>query len=154
MLWGGVGAGKTTLLKALQGGRDVRKTQMITYEGQGIDTPGEYSEMGSYTRHLISTAADAQLLVVVHDATRTCSNFPPNYFCMFNQPVIGVVSKIDEPTANVARARAILRFIGVRDATYCVSAATGSGLDDLKAALEERKRKWQTMAQGQAKLSA
>jgi ethanolamine utilization protein EutP len=155
MLWGGVGVGKTTLLRALQGGKEVRKTQMIEYEGQAIDTPGEYSEMSRLTRHLLATSADARLLVVVHDATRDASNFPPNYFCMFSQPVIGVVSKIDAPGADPERAKSILRSIGVQDSIFCVSAVTGSGLDDLRSALQERNRKCQTTTeQGPAKHSA
>src|SRR5689334_5724567 len=87
MLWGGIGAGKSTLLHTLeQAPGPVRKTQMIDYAGWGIDTPGEYSEMGNFRQHLVTTACDAQLLVVVQDATRKHSNFPPNYFVMFGQP--------------------------------------------------------------------
>ena len=48
MLIGGVNAGKTTLLKALEYKNPelARKTQMIDYGGWGIDTPGEFTEMG------------------------------------------------------------------------------------------------------------
>lgn len=155
MLWGGIGVGKTTLIHALQGGRPTIKTQMVEYDGCAIDTPGEYSEMGRLTRHLLATATDASLLVVVHDATRDSSNFSPGYFQMFNQPAIGVVSKIDAPRADPERAELILRHIGVQGAIYRVSAVTGSGLDDLRTVLEERKATWQaTMAQEAAKLSA
>jgi ethanolamine utilization protein EutP len=155
MLWGGIGVGKSTLLHALQGGRPAGKTQMVEYSGCAIDTPGEYSEMGRLTRHLLATATDAQLLVVVHDATRDSSNFSPGYFQMFNQPVIGVVTKIDAPEADPERAELILHHIGVREDIYRVSAVTGSGLDDLRTALEERKARWQgTTALEAAKLSA
>ena len=155
MLWGGIGVGKTTLLHALQGGRPTSKTQMVEYDGCGIDTPGEYSEMGRLTRHLLATATDADLLVVVHDATRDTTQFSPGYFHMFNQPVIGVVTKVDAPCADPPRAELILRQIGVQDTIYRVSAVTGSGLDDLRTALEERKAIWQaTTAQEAAKLSA
>ena len=96
MLWGGIGAGKSTLLHTLeQAPGPVRKTQMIDYAGWGIDTPGEYSEMGNFRQHLVTTACDAQLLIVVQDATRPQANFPPKYFVMFPQPTIGVVTKID-----------------------------------------------------------
>lgn len=146
MLWGGIGVGKTTLLKALQGGATgtVLKTQMVEYAGSAIDTPGEYSETGRLTRHLLSTAADAQLLVVVQDATRPTTNFSPNYFLMFSQPTIGVVTKVDAPGADPERAKDILRRIGVTGEIYCVSALTGTGLSELRQALEERSRKWQT----------
>lgn len=135
MLWGGVGAGKTTLLKALQAAGvpdSVRKTQMIDYSDWGIDTPGEYSEMGNLRRHLVSTATDAHVLVAVHDATREMSNFPPNYFLMFPQPSIGVVTKIDLPDADPKRAAAILRRVGVTKEIFYVSAINGSGLAKLR----------------------
>ncbi len=144
MLWGGIGAGKTTLLRALQGGRPILKTQMIEYDGAAIDTPGEYSEMGRLRRHLQTTAADVQLIVVVHDATRDRSNFPPNYFLMYQQSVIGVVTKIDAPLARPQRAIVILRHLGVTGPVYCVSALTGSGIEELQKALQERREQWQT----------
>jgi ethanolamine utilization protein EutP len=144
MLWGGIGVGKTTLLRTLQGGRHIVKTQMIEHDGQAIDTPGEYSEMGRLRRHLQTTAADAQLFLVVHDATRELSNFPPNYFLMFSQPVLGVVTKIDAPLARPQRAIEILRQVGVTGPVYCVSAFTGSGIEELRKALDERRERWQT----------
>jgi ethanolamine utilization protein EutP len=144
MLWGGIGAGKTTLLRALQGGRPATKTQMIEFDGQAIDTPGEYSEMGRLRRHLQTTAAGAQLLLVVHDATREQSNFPPNYFLMYQQPVLGVVTKIDAPAARPQRAIEILRHSGITGSVFCVSALTGSGMEELGKALAERREQWRT----------
>lgn len=137
MLWGGVGVGKTTLLKALQQEEigAIHKTQMVDYSGWGIDTPGEYSEMGDLRRHLVSASADAPLIIVVHDATRPSSNFPPNYFRMFTQDVIGVVTKIDAANADPQRATAILRQVGVQGAIVNVSAITGSGLSQLRQIL-------------------
>jgi ethanolamine utilization protein EutP len=147
MLWGGIGAGKTTLLRALQGGRPALKTQMIEHHGQAIDTPGEYSEMGRLRRHLQTTAVDAQLFLVVHDATREHGNFPPSYFLMFSQPVLGVVTKIDAPLARPQRAIEILRQVGVTGPIFCVSAFTGSGIEELGKALDERRGQWQTGTQ-------
>lgn len=137
MLWGGVGVGKTTLLKALQHEEPgaIRKTQMVDYSGWGVDAPGEYCEMGDLRRHLLAASADARLIVVVHDATRPTTNFPPNYFRMFTQPVLGVVTKIDLAAADPQRAAAILRQIGVQGDIFYVSAITGSGLSELRQSL-------------------
>lgn len=137
MLWGGVGAGKTTLLQALQQqeNKGVRKTQMVDYSGWGVDTPGEYCEMGDLRRHLLAASADVYLMLVLHDATRLTTNFPPNYFRMFTQPVVGVVSKIDAAGANLERSAAILRQIGVQGDIYYLSAITGSGLSELRQML-------------------
>ncbi len=134
MLWGGIGAGKTTLLKALQleDPLAARKTQMIDYAGWGIDTPGEYSEMGHLRRYLTAAAGDTRLILVVHDATRPDSNFPPHYFLMFAQPVLGIVTKIDAAGADTGRAAAVLRQVGVTGEIFYVSAITGSGLTELR----------------------
>jgi ethanolamine utilization protein EutP len=172
MLWGGIGAGKTTLIKVLlpkpsdatepasgerpadwrragtQSGQTATKTQMIEYEGAAIDTPGEYSEMGRMRRHLQTTAAEAQLLLVAQDATRAESFLPPNYFRMFRQPVLGVVTKIDEPSARPEQAIAILRHIGVTGKIFCVSSHTGEGIDALKSELDERRTQWLTQSTG------
>ena len=153
MLWGGVGVGKTTLLVALQGGGSAVKTQMIEFRGEAIDSPGEYSEMGHLTRHLLTTASDADLFLVVHDAARDSTNFSPNYFCMFHQAVWGVVSKIDAPGAEIERATALLRNMGVTERIFCVSAVTGSGLTELRQALSDRRGKWLSTT-AVAKLSA
>jgi ethanolamine utilization protein EutP len=154
MLWGGVGVGKTTLIQALQGGVAVRKTQMIEFHGDAIDSPGEYAEMGNLTRHLHTTSAGVDLFLVVHDATRESTNFSPNYFRMFNQLAWGVVTKIDAPGANVERASALLRDMGVTDRIFCVSAITGSGIPELRQALSDRREKWRTTTAAAAKLSA
>jgi ethanolamine utilization protein EutP len=138
MLIGGVGAGKTTLIKALESKdplQGVRKTQMIDYSGWGIDTPGEFVEMGHLRRSLIATSFDAQLLIAVQDATRSEAHFPPNYFLLFPQPTIGVITKLDAPEANVDQATSLLRHAGVAGEIYCVSALTGSGISDLRAYL-------------------
>lgn len=135
MLIGGVGAGKTTLIKALESKdplQGVRKTQMIDYSGWGIDTPGEFIEMGHLRRSLIATSFDAQLLIAVQDATRTDAHFPPNYFLMFPQSTIGVITKLDAPQADTGHATRLLRHAGVTGEIFTVSALTGSGISELR----------------------
>lgn len=137
MLVGGVAAGKTTLLKALESKspQHTTKTQMIDYAGWGIDTPGEFVEMGHLRRVLISTSFDAQMLVAIQDATRKDTTFPPNYFLMFPQHTIGVVTKMDAKEADADRAKAQLAIAGVTGEIFCVSALTGDGISDLRAYL-------------------
>jgi len=134
MLFGGIAAGKTTLMKALESKSPqfATKTQMIDYSGWGIDTPGEFIEMGHFRRVLVSTAFDAQLLVAVQDATRKDLAFPPNYFLMFPQRTIGVVTKMDDKEADADRAKAHLAKAGVKGQIYCVSALTGYGISELR----------------------
>jgi len=136
ILLGAVGSGKTSLLRALEDGDEpVRKTQMIDYAGWGIDTPGEYAEMGVYRERLLAAAADAKQVVVVQDATRARSCFPPHYLLMFPQQVLGAVTKMDLPDANAERATRLLRESGVRGDVFQVSAFLRSGIDALKRRL-------------------
>lgn len=134
MLFGGIGAGKTTLLCALEGRElcEARKSQMIDYSGWGIDTPGEYSERGHYRRVLLSSSFDAQYILVVQDATSERTTFPPHYFLMFPQRVLGVVTKMDAAEANPERARCLLEEMGVNGKIFYVSALTGEGIASLK----------------------
>ncbi|MCA9960951.1 MAG: hypothetical protein KC443_18050 [Anaerolineales bacterium] len=134
MLVGSIGAGKTTLLKALESKNpgSVCKTQMIDYSGWGIDTPGEFVELGHLRRALISTSFDAQILVAVQDATRKDSFFPPNYFLIFPQHTIGVITKLDRPHADIEHAKLLLRRAGVTGEIFCVSALTGLGISELR----------------------
>ncbi len=135
MVWGGVDAGKTTLVNALNNAPAgiARKTQMVDYRGMAVDTPGEYAELGHLRRHLQAAAADVEILLVVVDATCHETRFPPNYFLMFPQPVIGIVNKIDIATdADVAQATRLLGQIGVQGDIFYVSAINGSGLEKLR----------------------
>jgi ethanolamine utilization protein EutP len=138
MVWGGVDVGKTTLINALAEVKvdSARKTQMVDYQGIAIDTPGEYAERGHLRRYLQAAANDARLLLVVVDATQDETRFPPNYFLMFSQPVIGVVNKIDIATdAQVKRATKLLRQSGAAGEVFLVSAINGSGLSELRRRL-------------------
>jgi len=134
ILFGGVGAGKSTLKAVLndQAPSLARKSQMIDYAGFGIDTPGEYSEMG-HMRNVLSTVAyDAELLVIVQDGLAQRSIFPPGYFCMYPQPKIGVVTKMDLPGADCERGQRLLKEAGVDGPVFCVSALTGNGISALR----------------------
>lgn len=134
MLLGGINAGKTTLLLALEDKNPsfARKSQMIDYSGWGVDTPGEFSERSFYRRALVSTSFDVRIVLVVQDATNDKEVFPPNYFLMFPQRVIGIVSKVDDPRADIERSYRMLRTAGVTGEVFTVSAITGCGISDLR----------------------
>jgi ethanolamine utilization protein EutP len=138
MLIGPTGVGKTSLLAALEHreGAEAIKTQMIDYSGWGIDTPGEYSELGHLRRALVTVVVDADVLVVAQLSTSTRSVFPPNYFLMFNQDTIGVVTQVDLPGADVERASGLLREVGITGSIFPVSVVTGAGISELRDLLQ------------------
>ena len=133
ILIGGTKAGKTTLLKVLNGEKfkkiDVR-TQSLEFEDQVIDTPGEYIENRQYYTALISAAQEAEMIGLVADATAEQYFFPPTFASIFTRPVIGIVTKIDEPKANIDHAKNILNMAGA-DKIFLTSALTGKGITEL-----------------------
>ncbi len=136
MVLGAVGSGKTSLMRVLEGGGEMaHKTQALDYAGWGIDTPGEYAEMGFRRVSLAAAAADARVLVVVQDATRPHSCFPPHYLLMFPQKAIGAVTKVDLPNADIEKATRLLRESGVKGEVYPVSALSGEGVGALRQRL-------------------
>jgi len=133
ILIGGTKAGKTTLLKVLNGEKfkkiDIR-TQSLEFEDQSIDTPGEYIENRQYYTALISAAQEAEMIGLVADATAEQYFFPPTFASIFTRPVIGIVTKIDEPKANIDHAKNILNMAGA-DKIFLTSDLTGKGITEL-----------------------
>lgn len=106
MLVGRTGCGKTTLTQRLNNQSVVyTKTQMVSYENEIIDTPGEYIENKFYMKALNVTGADADAIVLLQASMDEDTFFPPNISSMFlGKKVIGVVTKLDiEPDFKVAQ---------------------------------------------------
>ncbi|MFZ5975513.1 MAG: EutP/PduV family microcompartment system protein [Bacillota bacterium] len=139
MLMGCTGAGKTTLIQALRGEALVYgKTQAVDYVDRYIDTPGEFSENRWMRGYLQVAGSGADIIAFVQSATDTQAMFTNGYRSFFNAPVIGIVTKIDHPEADVEYAREMLELAGVEE-IYPVSAFTQEGLIELRAVLEQQK---------------
>lgn len=96
-----------------------------------IDTPGEYLERRYFRGALMVTAADADIIVLVQDATEPGSMFPPAYSSTFAKPCVGVITKADLATQEqLVRAEKYLNNAGAEE-IYTVSSVTGEGVDDL-----------------------
>ena len=130
-------AGKTTLTQALKGEQiHYCKTQYIDYMDTIIDTPGEYMQVHGLGAALAIYSYEADVIGLVISANEPFCVFPPNCTAHVNRDVIGIISGIDKPDANVERVRRWLTLAGCKK-IFPVSAVTGEGLADIIAFLEE-----------------
>ncbi|WP_432738133.1 EutP/PduV family microcompartment system protein [Maridesulfovibrio sp. FT414] len=135
MFVGETRSGKSSLIKALSFGDYVpRRAMAVEYCGQFINTPGEFLENSRFYHALITSSADCHVLVMVQDATRRSSLFPPLFACMFNRKVVGVVSKSDAAGADCDLAARFLHSAGAKDIIRA-SVVSGEGVDMLRALL-------------------
>ncbi|KIL39780.1 ethanolamine utilization protein EutP [Gordoniibacillus kamchatkensis] len=136
MIIGAVGAGKSTLVRTLFGEPGpAAKTQSLTYREWLIDTPGEYSENPMYYRSLMATSHEAAGILLVQDATRGRSTFPPGFASGFPVPALGAVTKIDHPNADADKAVKLLRQSLPEGDIYLTSSLEGRGVAELKERL-------------------
>lgn len=138
MMIGAVGAGKSSLVQALFGDEQpARKTQSLEYRDWIIDTPGEYTENPLYYRSLMATSLEAGMIILVHDATRDRNYFPPGFAQGFPIPAIGVITKADDPRADVPKAVRLLRESLPEGDIFITSALTQQGIAELRARLQD-----------------
>lgn len=129
ILMGRSESGKTTLKQALTGEQvHYYKTQYVHYDDVLIDTPGEYAQTKHLGYALALYAYEADVVGLLVAATESYTLFPPNITCMVNREVIGIVTKINDPGANLALAERWLRNSGCKD-IFFVDSVTGEGVD-------------------------
>ena len=105
--------------------------------GDAIDTPGEYVESRAFYRALTVTAVDADVILALQDCTDSESRFAPGMRAMFQKPLIGIVTKMDQCTDpfEAERAKAYLELAGA-DPILSLSSKTGEGIEALLEAIE------------------
>jgi len=134
LLIGKTGVGKTTLIQRLKGETlSYRKTQMIEYHMDFIDTPGEYLEHREFYRALIVTAVDADFIGFMQGCADEEVWLPPAFAMTFARPVFGIVSKSDlaEKEEDINIAAEVLKSAGAQR-IFTVSAAKNTGIDELR----------------------
>ncbi len=137
LLIGGIGAGKTTLKQKLTNQAvSYHKTQMLDFSSIFVDCPGEYLEIPRYYHVLIDTSHRVSEIWALQDPTKSRAIYPPNFTRTFRKPVIGIITKIDLPQADIKRSIAYLDNAGIKERIYQVSVMTGAGIDGLKARME------------------
>ena len=128
---GRVAAGKTTLTQALKGEQlHYCKTQYINYTDTIIDTPGEYTEIATLGAALALYSYEADIVALVISANEPFCVFPPNCTAQINREVIGIITGIDKPDANISLVERWLDNCGCKKLFY-VSSYTGKGLDTI-----------------------
>ncbi len=95
-----------------------------------IDTPGEYAQTKHLGYALALYAYEADVVGLLVAATESYTLFPPNITCMVNRDVIGIVTKIHDPKANIFLAELWLRNSGCKT-IFHVDSVTGEGVRDI-----------------------
>ncbi|MDO4487598.1 MAG: EutP/PduV family microcompartment system protein [Eubacteriales bacterium] len=131
-------AGKTTLCQYLMNEElNYKKTQTIqVLNNNMVDTPGEYMEH-RFWGALSVTAADADHVVLVQQATEKGTMFPPGYAHTLGKPCIGVVTKCDLGSEEeIEDAKKYLKLAGAQT-IFVTSSYTGQGFDEFLQYFEE-----------------
>ena len=138
MFVGPVGVGKTTLTQRLKGLElTYYKTQAVEFHDTIIDTPGEFLQHRRYYSALNVTGADADVIGLLVAASNQMQTFPQGFSSLFNQEVIGIVTKIDmaDKEEQIEKARRQLKAAGAKE-IFEISATENEGIDRLQAYLE------------------
>lgn len=130
-------SGKTTLTQALRGERiTYKKTQYINHYDVIIDTPGEYAENKILGRALALYSYEADIVGLLVNATEPYNLYPPNITCLVNREVIGIITQIDKPKADIPLAESWLKLAGCKK-IFKVSSMTGEGVWEILDYLKE-----------------
>lgn len=124
-------AGKTSLTQILSGEElHYHKTQYTNTNDDIIDTPGEYSETKRCGLGLACFSFEADVLALLIAADEPFSVFEANCQCFTNRPLIGIITKIDSPFANVPMVRSWMINSGC-ERIFEVSSLTREGIQEL-----------------------
>lgn len=137
ILMGRVASGKTTLTQALRSETiHYHKTQYINNYDVVVDTPGEYAEQRTLAHALALYAYECDVVGFLIAANEPYSLFEPGCAACANRPVIGIITKVNAPDANLVATENWLRIAGVKD-IFHVDSVTGEGLAEIFEYLAE-----------------
>ncbi len=130
-------AGKTSLTQAMRG-EDLHyvKTQYVKTDEEVIDTPGEYAESKRLSHALGCFSFDADVLAQVVAADEPYNLMGPNIAGMMTRPMIGIITRVDAPGANVPMVRQWLIDAGC-ERIFLINNKTREGVQELIDYLEE-----------------
>lgn len=133
-------SGKTTLTQALRGeARHYHKTQYVNHFDVVIDTPGEYAQTANLGSALALYTYEADVVGLLLAATENYSLFPPSVAAVANREVIGIITKIDEPGADVEQAERWLRLAGC-ERIFLVDSVSNQGVQEILEYLQKEEK--------------
>ncbi len=130
-------AGKTSLTQALKGEElHYIKTQYTNTNEDTIDSPGEYAESKRFSVGLACFSFEADVVAMVQAADEPFNLFGPSGRCFIQRPLIGIITKIDSPYANIPMVRQWLNEAGC-ERIFLINNVTREGIDELLDYLKE-----------------
>lgn len=130
-------AGKTSLTQALKGEElHYIKTQYTNTQDNTIDSPGEYAESKRFSVGLACFSFEADVIAMVQAADEPFNLFGPGARSFILRPLIGIITKIDSPYANVPMVKQWLINAGC-EKIFLVNNVTREGIDELMEYLRE-----------------
>lgn len=130
-------AGKTSLTQALRGEElHYRKTQYTSSDEDTIDSPGEYAESKCFSVGLACFSFEADVVAVVQAADEPFNLFSASLRSFILRPLIGIITKIDSPYANIPMVRQWMINAGC-ERIFLINNVTRDGIDELLEYLAE-----------------
>lgn len=130
-------AGKTSLTQALRGEElHYVKTQYTSSDDDTIDSPGEYAESKCFSVGLACFSFEADAVAIVQASDEPFSLFSPSLRSFILRPLIGIITKIDSPHANIPMVRQWLVNAGC-ERIFLINNVTREGVHELMEYLEE-----------------
>ena len=128
-------AGKTSLTQALRGEElHYVKTQYTSSGDDTIDSPGEYAESKCFSVGLACFSFEADVVAVVQ--ARGVNLFSASLRSFILRPLIGIITKIDSPYANIPMVRQWMINAGC-ERIFLINNVTRDGIDELLEYLAE-----------------
>ena len=130
-------AGKTSLTQALRGEElHYVKTQYTNTDEDTIDSPGEYAESKRFSVGLACFSFEADVVAMVQAADEPFNLFGPGGRSFILRPLIGIITKIDSPYANIPMVRQWLLNAGC-ERIFLINNVTREGVEALMEYLAE-----------------
>ncbi len=130
-------AGKTSLTQALKGEElHYVKTQYTNTSEDTIDSPGEYAESKCFSVGLACFSFEADVVAMVQAADEPYNLFGPGGRSFILRPLIGIITKVDFPYANIPMVRQWLINAGC-ERIFLINNVTREGIDELMEYLSE-----------------